>query len=241
MSLPRQSRALVIVNTEFRGSNGEELLGARRGAKREAEKLSRMLSRLNYQVTLAHNKTAEEIEELYQREGGRQHGRFFVSVISSHGDEGLVFGCDAQPLKLSRVFSSGNCPALAQIPKIFFIQACRGRELDPGVMVECDGGEPEPGCCSGYLSIPPQTAVMFACSPGYVAFLNLCGSMFLQALLKVLEGEERHLALNRLLTRVTGEVALRCQARGTYQGCKEMPCFITNLRQEVFPFAVPLE
>lgn len=72
-------------------------------------------------------------------------------------------------------------------------------------------------------------------STGYVAFLNLCGSTFLLALLKVLAGEERHLPLKRLLTRITGGVALRRQARGTNEGCKEMPCFVTNLWQEVLP------
>uniref|UniRef100_A0A8C8B5T8 CASP3 protein n=1 Tax=Otus sunia TaxID=257818 RepID=A0A8C8B5T8_9STRI len=242
MSQARQSRALVIVNTNFCSSDGDVVFGTRKGAQREAEKLSRVLSRLNYRVKLMHNKTAKEIEDLYQQERGREHGECFVSIISSHGDEGVVFGCDAGPVKLTRIFqilSSEKCPVLTKIPKIFFIQACRGQEFDQGVAVECDSRQPEPGCGPGYLSIPPQTAVMFACSPGYVAFLNIFGSMFLQALLKVLEGEERHLALNRLTTRINWEVAFRCQARGAYEGCKEMPCFVTNLVQEVFPFSAP--
>ncbi|NWW95111.1 CASP3 protein, partial [Rhynochetos jubatus] len=240
MSQPGQSRALVIVNTHFSSSDGDVVFGTRRGARREAEQLSRILSRLNYAVKLMHNQTAKEIEALYQQESCCQHGEYFVSIISSHGEEGVVFGCDSEPVKLTQIFqilSSGKCPVLTKIPKIFFIQACRGGELDQGVVVECDGGEPEPSCLSGLFSIPPQTVVMFACSPGYVAFLNILGSMFLQALRKVLEGEERHLALHRLLTRINGEVALRCQARGTYEGCKEMPCFVTNLLQEVFPFS----
>ncbi|NXS97209.1 CASP3 protein, partial [Jacana jacana] len=240
MAQPRHSRALVIVNTDFGGSDGQATFGKRKGARREAEKLSDALSRLGYEVTLVHNKTAKEIEELYQRESGYEHGDYFVSIISSHGAQGLVFGCDSEPVKLGLIFqllSSRKCPVLTQIPKILFIQACRGEELDPGVMVECDSGEPEPDGFSDYLSIPPQTAVMFACSPGYAAFLNISGSMFLQALLKVLEGEERHLALSRLMTRINWEVAFCCQARGTYQGCKEMPCFVTNLLQEVFPFS----
>lgn len=49
-------------------------------------------------------------------------------------------------------------------------QACRGKEFDHGVVLECDSGEPEPereaDSFSVYLSMPPQTAVMFACSPG---------------------------------------------------------------------------
>ncbi|NWQ90414.1 CASP3 protein, partial [Burhinus bistriatus] len=240
MSPPRQSRALVIVNTDFCGRDGDTVFGTRRGAKREAEKLSSTLSRLNYEVKLMHNKTAKEIEDLYQQECRCEHGEYFVSIISSHGEEGVIFGCDSEPVKLTQIFqilSSKKRPALTKIPKIFFIQACRGGEFDQGVVLECDSGEPEPDCFSDYLSIPPQTVVMFACSPGYVAFLNIFGSMFLQALLKVLEGEERHLALNRLMTRINWEVAFCCQARGTYEGCKEMPCFVTNLQQEVFPFS----
>ncbi|XP_037227545.1 caspase-3-like [Falco rusticolus] len=247
MSQPRQSRALIIVNSNFCSSDHDVVLGTRKGAKREAEKLSRILSRLNYKVKLVHNKTAKEINDLYQQERCCEHGEYFVSIISSHGEEGVIFGCDMEPVKLTQIFqtlSSERCPVLTKIPKIFFIQACRGTEFDHGVVVECDSGNPapqsKPDGFSACVSIPPQTAVMFACSPGYVAFVNAFGSMFLQALLKVLEGEERHLALNRLMTRINWEVAFCCQARGTYQGCKEMPCFITNLLQEVFPFSAPI-
>lgn len=168
MSQPRQSRALVIVNTDFCGSDGDIVLGTRRGARREAEQLSKTLSRLNYQVELMHNKTAKEIEELYQQgrcppaspeppprlppapgrlprptpgtpgvdagqqqrgrvtaECSREHGDYFVSIISSHGEQGVIFGCDSEPVKLTRVFqilSSKECPVLTKIPKIFFIQ-----------------------------------------------------------------------------------------------------------------------
>ncbi|PKU31743.1 hypothetical protein llap_17955 [Limosa lapponica baueri] len=125
MSQPRQSRALIIVNTDFCGSDGEAKHGTRKGARREAEKLSKALSRLNYKVKLEHNKTAKEIEELYQQECGREHGEHFVSIISSHGEQGLVLGCDSEPVKLTWIFqtlASKKCPVLTKIPKIFFIQ-----------------------------------------------------------------------------------------------------------------------
>ncbi|NWX47240.1 CASP3 protein, partial [Steatornis caripensis] len=244
MAQPRQSRALIIVNTKFCSSNGAVVLETRKGARREAEELSRVLSHLNYTVKLMYNKTAKEIEDLYRQECCCEHGEYFVTIISSHGKEGIVFGCDVEPVKLTRIFqilSLEDCPVLTKIPKIFFIQACQGENFDLGVAVECDSrqAEPErePDSFSICLALPPQTVVMFACSPGYVAFLNVSGSMFLQALLTVLKGEERHLALNRLLTRINWQVACCCQARGTYEGCKEMPCFITNLLQEVFPFS----
>ncbi|XP_042687242.1 caspase-3-like [Centrocercus urophasianus] len=240
MSRPRQSRALIIVNTDFHSSDGDVGLRPRRGARREAEKLSHVLAQLNYRVRLLHNRTAKEMEDLYQQECGREHGDYFVSIISSHGEEGAVLGCDCRPLRLTRIFrtlSAQNCPVLAQTPKVFFIQACRGAALDRGVFVETDGGQPEPDSFSEYLCIPPNTAVMFACSPGYGAFLNPAGSMFLQALLAALAGEERSLALSRMATRLNAAVALGCQARGAYEGCKQMPCFITNLLRDIFPFS----
>lgn len=58
-------------------------------------------------------------------ECSREHGEFFVSIISSHGEEGAVFGSDCRPLQLTRIFrilSPQNCPVLAERPKVFFIQ-----------------------------------------------------------------------------------------------------------------------
>lgn len=142
MSQPRQSRALVIVNTNFCSSDGDVVLGSRGGARREAEKLSNVLARLNYEVKLMHNKTAKEIEDLYRQERCCEHGEYFVSIISSHGEEGVIFGCDSEPVKLSRIFqilSSEKCPVLTKIPKIFFIQVTEplGDNLIPFLLRLC--------------------------------------------------------------------------------------------------------
>ncbi|NXK46924.1 CASP3 protein, partial [Chauna torquata] len=243
MSQPRQSRALVIVNTDFCSSDGDGVLRARRGAKREAEKLSKTLSQLNYRVKLTHNRTAKEIEDLYQQECSREHGDYFVSIIASHRKEGAVFGCDCEPVKLTRIFrilSAQNCPVLAERPKVFFIQVT---QLLAGSLMPFCEEKPRtpkpasrkmlPGASDAALPPPP--------SAGYGAFLNPSGSMFLRALLRALDGEERHLALGRLATRLNGDVAFGCQARGAHEGCKQMPCFVTNLPWEVFLFSAEPE
>lgn len=121
--------SLVIVNTGFRGSGCGELLGARRAAEREAEKFSRTLLHLDYQVqqdsrgdrplpspcppSSSSPSPSRSSRGHVIAEGRQQHGRFFMSVTSSHGNEGLVLGCDARPHKRSCVFSVGNRPALA--------------------------------------------------------------------------------------------------------------------------------
>ncbi|CAM5127552.1 unnamed protein product [Natator depressus] len=234
----RKNRAVIIVNYEFH-SRAESLL-PRKGAKREADKLFKALSKLNYAVKLHYDQTAKEIEEIYEQESREEHGDCFVSILSSHGEEGAIYDCRGELVKLTRIFqmlSPQRCPVLAGKPKIFFIQACRGNKMDPGVWVETDSAQPSADSFSHYLSIPDSTAVMFACSPGYSAFLNPLGSMFLQTLLEFLEGDERHLELARLMTRISWKVAFHCEAKGQYKGNKEMPCFVTNMVREVYPFS----
>uniref|UniRef100_A0A8C8S6L7 Caspase-3-like n=1 Tax=Pelusios castaneus TaxID=367368 RepID=A0A8C8S6L7_9SAUR len=235
----RKNRAIIIVNYEFPGRN--ELLPHRSGARREADKLFKALSRLKYAVKLYYDQTAEEIEEIYRQESREEHGDCFVSILSSHGEEGAIFSSDGELVQLTRIFqllSPPRCPGLAGKPKIFFIQACQGKELDQGVWMQTDSAGPPEDSFSPFLSIPDNTAVMFASSPGYSAFLNPMGSMFLQTLLEFLEGDERHLELARLMTRINWKVAFHFQAKGKHEGCKEMPCFVTNMVREVYPFSI---
>ncbi|XP_067326795.1 caspase-3-like [Anolis sagrei] len=240
MSNQRKNRALIIVNYDFYRTKSDERLPSRPGARREADPLFRALSKCNYAVRLYYDLTAKEIEELYEEECHADHGDCFVSIISSHGQEGSVFDCEGQPVLLTRIFkalSPERCHNLTGKPKIFFIQACRGEDIDRGIFLETDGGEAQVDCFSHYLSIPENTAVMFSCCPGYVSFINQWESMFIKALLELLEGEERRLEIANLMTRIMWKVAFHCEARGTYAGCKEMPCFVTNMVECVYPFS----
>ncbi|XP_066495782.1 caspase-3-like [Tiliqua scincoides] len=236
---PKKSRALVIVNYDFYRSTSQKL-SPRQGAEKEAKRLCKTLSDCNYEVQLCYDLTAKEIEDVYKKECDADHGDYFVSVLSSHGEEGVIFDCEGQPVRLLQIFqalSPQRCHRLAGKPKIFFIQACRGKKIDPGVWVETDSAEPQTDSFSHYLSLPENTAVMFASCPGYAAFINRWESMFLGALQELLKGEERHLELARLMTRISWKVAVRCEARGVHQGGKEMPCFITTMLKEVYPFS----
>ncbi|KAG8141433.1 hypothetical protein E2320_007056, partial [Naja naja] len=238
MTCPKRNRALIIVNYQFLRAK-EGLLRPRVGARREADKLFKALSKCNYDVRLFLDLTAKEIEEVYKEESQAEHGKCFVSILSSHGEEGSIMDCQGQALKLTRIYkilSSERCPHLAGKPKIFFIQACRGNRFDDGIYLETDS-TPEEDCFSHYLSIPENTAVMFSCSTGYVSFSNQWESMFLKALLEVLEGEERKLKVTKLMTWINWKVAFLCEAKGTgYKGKKEMPCFVTNMVEKVYPF-----
>lgn len=65
------------------------------------------------------------------------------------------------------------------------------------------------------------------------------GSIFLQTFCSLLEEEgHQNLELTRLLTRIAHMIAYTFQAKGQkFDGKKEMPCLLTRLTREVFPFA----
>ncbi|CAL8322508.1 unnamed protein product [Arctogadus glacialis] len=68
-----------------------------------------------------------------------KHGDAFVCCVLSHGEENTISGVDFEPLAISDITSAFNgehCPALLGKPKVFFIQACQGHSLQPGLAVD---------------------------------------------------------------------------------------------------------
>ena len=58
-----------------------------------------------------------------------------VCCVLTHGVLGHVYGSDGRIVRiqqLTRCFSSSRCPSLAGKPKLFFIQACQGRDKQEG-------------------------------------------------------------------------------------------------------------
>uniref|UniRef100_A0A3B4G3B8 Caspase 3, apoptosis-related cysteine peptidase b n=1 Tax=Pundamilia nyererei TaxID=303518 RepID=A0A3B4G3B8_9CICH len=158
----------------------------------------------------------------------------FLAVLSSHGEEDCVFGADGKPVRLSRIFAYFDNECMENKAKVFLIQACRGDALDDGVEVD-SAGDATDCSFSLHLSVPADTAVMYATPPGYGAFMSPLGSVFLQTFCTLLEDEaHQNLELTRLMTRLSHRVAYTFQAKGReLGGKKEMPCFLTRLTREV--------
>uniref|UniRef100_UPI00398F77B7 caspase-3-like n=1 Tax=Pristiophorus japonicus TaxID=55135 RepID=UPI00398F77B7 len=237
-------RVLIITVQKFYPTSN---FNNRVGASSDIRKLHEVLSKLGFMVTFWNNYTGKEILQEYRKESRRTHGSCFISIISSHGEEGVIYGADGCPVDLRDIYSmftAQTCPTLAGKPKIFFIQACRGSETDGGVYLQTDAVTEIDSRCSPqdsfshYEAVPEDTAVHFCTSPDHSAFLSPGGSVFLQSLCKLLSGDQRHWELLRIMTRVNALVAWNFESRGkTFGGKKQMPCFITKLREEVYPFS----
>ncbi|KAK2818546.1 hypothetical protein Q5P01_024107 [Channa striata] len=197
-------------------------LESRSGAKRDARRLHRTLSKLGFKVDLHSDLSSEEIHDLFLKESRRPVKDCFLAVLSSHGEEGCVYGADGKPVRLSHIFRYFDNDDMDTKAKLFLVQACRGDGLDDGVEVDSAADASE--CSfSQHLSVPVDGAVMYATA----TFCSL------------LEEEgNRNLELTRLLTRLSHRVAYTFQAKGRLlAGKKEMPCLVTRLTREVFPFA----
>uniref|UniRef100_A0A3P8UQA5 Caspase 3, apoptosis-related cysteine peptidase-like n=1 Tax=Cynoglossus semilaevis TaxID=244447 RepID=A0A3P8UQA5_CYNSE len=156
----------------------------------------------------------------------------FLCVLSSHGEEGCIFGADGNVVWLSQIFSCFDNQVMQNKVKFFLIQACRGYKLDDGV--EIDSVDGEGSSFSQQLDVPVDTAVMYATAP-YGAFMHPLGSVFLQTFCTLLEKEgNREMELTRLMTRLAHSVAYNFQARGpVLGGKKEMPCLLTRMTREI--------
>ncbi|KAL3054355.1 hypothetical protein OYC64_006642 [Pagothenia borchgrevinki] len=229
------NRAVLVSVAQF---DPEVRLGRRPGAQRDTKKLHKTLSKLGFRVEIHSDLSGDEIYQLFLEESRRPVKDCFLAVLSSHGDEGCVFGADGKPVLLSRIYNYFNNECFEEKAKVFLIQACRGGALDDGVEVDSVTDSSE---CSftQHLSVPIDTAVMYATAPGYGAFMHPLGSVFLQTFCRLLQEEgNRELELTRLMTRLSHSVAFTFQAKGgALAGKKEMPCFLTRLTREVFPFA----
>ncbi|XP_074509437.1 caspase-2 isoform X11 [Sebastes fasciatus] len=144
--------ALVISNVTFDPCAAPDL-DPRKGGEVDDEVLRKVFTELDYVVTVHRDLTAQGMRtciENFCRRTDHRTGDSSVVCLLSHGVEGAIYGTDGQLLPLDWVFESfdnARCPLLQNKPKMFFIQACRGEEMDCGVeQIDGPARTCSPGC-----------------------------------------------------------------------------------------------
>ncbi|XP_023648551.2 caspase-2 isoform X1 [Paramormyrops kingsleyae] len=266
VSSPR-GLALIISNVTFDREIPE--LVSRVGGEVDVEVLSRVFADLDFSVVVFRNLTAQGMKECVEQFRGRPEHQVADSCavcLLSHGMEGAVYGTDGQLLELDwvfQVFDNARCPQLQNKPKMFFIQACRGEEMDSGVE-QADGRDRmcSPGCEERdagreeeretavsqdrdrerlRVKLPQRSDMIcgFASLKGTAAMRNTKrGSWYIQELNTALRQRTQDTHLSDILVQVNACIKQReGYAPGTtYHRCKEMSEFTSSLCKDLFLF-----
>ncbi|XP_050392535.2 caspase-3 [Patella vulgata] len=139
---------VVIQNETFYESH------KRIGCTADRKALKKTFKNLGFRVKCFKNLEARQIGKTLQ-EASKDfiHGEAdcFACVILSHGGEfytnaherkNMIYGVDESRISVERImnyFDSQNCPALQGKPRLFFVQACRGKDSDAGENIQLLG------------------------------------------------------------------------------------------------------
>ena len=147
--VPR-GKCLIINNKNFKVAS----LSARHGTDNDAKNLEKTFTWLHFEVEMATDCSTYEMEDKIQKYSEEiKHKNYdcFVCCILSHGSSMGIYGTDGgEPLGMDYIrqsFRGNSCSSLHGKPKIFFIQACRGKEQDLGQRIYSDAES---------CSVPPK-------------------------------------------------------------------------------------
>nr|XP_015214953.1 PREDICTED: caspase-8-like [Lepisosteus oculatus]XP_015214954.1 PREDICTED: caspase-8-like [Lepisosteus oculatus]XP_015214955.1 PREDICTED: caspase-8-like [Lepisosteus oculatus]XP_015214956.1 PREDICTED: caspase-8-like [Lepisosteus oculatus]XP_015214957.1 PREDICTED: caspase-8-like [Lepisosteus oculatus] len=213
-SLPR-GYCLILNNFDF----VEKRIQNRWGTEHDAKALEEVFCWLGFEVKRHDDLKAAEMRAKLEEYGKASHqGKdCFVCCVLSHGEQQCVVGTDGEKVEIKDIvscFDGKKCPSLVQKPKVFFIQACQGKEFQESVEAQGDGCFPVvrlESDDSGIYRVPVDADVLIG-----MATVQEClsmrdvrsGTWYIQSLCRQLrEGCPRGDDIHSILTKVNEEVS----------------------------------
>ncbi|XP_069009972.1 caspase-8 isoform X2 [Embiotoca jacksoni] len=247
MTGEKRGICLIVNNNDFTGSR--VYLKERIGTKLDEESLQRVFEWLGFDIRLYRDCSGEKMLSILKQLSSTDHSQMdcLVCCVLSHGLEGSVYGVDGQTVELRQLtnpFDGINCPSLVKKPKLFFIQACQGRNEQKPVCIEDDSPHFSLCCNDDFgASIPAHADFIMAMAtvPSFVSFRETKnGTWFIQSLCQnLVQMVPRGCDLVSLLTKVNEDVSKKSDSTGWK---KQMPQLTSSLRKKVIfpvPKAVP--
>jgi len=214
-------------------------------------------AKLGFDVQIHKNKSKRHVLEKILEVSEADHSRCdaFVMLFMSHGDTDRrgdellhVYDGMISARALWAPFEGDECATLAGKPKMFFIQACRGTGVDPGVAlrVTTDSAPPAlPPKLRRQYVVPSQAdfLIMWAAEKGKAAFKTerngISGSVFIHFLcLNLLRYGASH-PMDLILLKTTRCVALQFESACSDHALdakKQVPQTVSTLLRAVrFP------
>ena len=136
MSSNPRSKALIINNYHFTCGMRDRI-----GTQHDVENLRRLFIYLSFDTTVRNDLSVEEFRESDLSSTSHTDYDCLIVAILTHGIEGNVYSTDGVLIPIATIvsmFDANSCPSLAEKPKIFIFQACRGSNFDGGAQIRDD-------------------------------------------------------------------------------------------------------
>jgi hypothetical protein len=124
----------LIINIRTYNPNPYNL-AERTWSEPDIVKLNKTLEYLEFDLRFYENLTANEIREEIEKIADKDHtdSDCFLCVVMSHGDDGKIIANDSEEISFLEIMKPiKSCNSLDNKPKLFFFQACRGKnKMEP--------------------------------------------------------------------------------------------------------------
>lgn len=244
---------LIINNTSFHPDGPHS---PRHGSEEDVRQIEVLFTRLDFSVQKKEDLSKKQLEDLLKKVTLQDHSSYdcFVLWLMSHGKSGEVvcFDGNMMPIQLIHDMFS-KCETLSGKPKLFFIQACRGKKEDEGVNVSVDHDASSPYRANKIiesrkadsviqLKIPSNSDFLYSFSTvdDYVSYRHpKLGSHYVRCFVEAFNKHVAHEHILDILTVVNHKVSKMEATRPLSENenetktCKQMPEVRHTLRKKV--------
>ncbi|EAA00248.5 AGAP011951-PA, partial [Anopheles gambiae str. PEST] len=210
----RRGIALIINQVIFSS------MAVRVGSSKDRTDISTVLQRIGFEVRVMDDPNRKQLLSALKQLAGEDHSHSdcLVVVVMTHGKENnLLYASDKsyEANQLWEPFIGDACPSLIGKPKLFFVQACRGKKLDEGVIqatisIDSVDTQSSPGSMRYVIPAMADLLVMYSTYDGHYSWRNPSkGSWFIQSLCAELGASAHCKELLHILTAVSRRVACK--------------------------------
>jgi len=204
--------------------------------KKDVEAMATVLRDMGFDVEIHKDLTSQGMNVVKRKittESMHKDSNCFLLLVISHGtaDNFLLDKDGNKTWNLeSLVTEICDVQTLVGKPKLFFIEACRGKEQNHGNMLMSKSAAPAPQQSGITLPSKQDVFVGFATVPGYVSLTSSAGSPYLQALATELGQYARTTDLSDIHLLVKRKLAgLRLGDEQVTQGAEERSSLLSKL------------
>lgn len=241
---PTANGLAVVISNDYEHTK----VAALKGTHEDAKVMRSTLCELKYAVVTRHNITKRDTLQLIEKMKTSEYPDSYqriIFVFSGHGtynDHLQTQDCESVSLpELVEQFLPKNAPNLIKIPKLFFIDACRGSLVDPGVVIPRAGGAKDPTKSSlprggnplKMIKLPSIGNYLLAYStiPNHKSFELASGGLWMSSLAEKLMTENK--SVLDILTQVNQDFIRKHQSTWSSLECVQQPELYSTLNETV--------